>query len=108
MVDLGRKGCGVRPCRDVAEGEPVCDYVGEVLSTVDATARQARYDAAGGMNYVLTLLEHTASRVVRTSIDPTVIGGVASSRRLRPACPTCVPHMRTPHVCAPHACRWLR
>ena len=101
-----RIGCGVLPCRDVAVGEAVCDYVGEVLSTKEARSRQAAYDEAvrlraaaagrrqpkqeqdaagagatsgGGMNYLLTLLEHLPSgRVVRTSVDPTHIGGVAS------------------------------
>ena len=117
VVDLGEKGCGVLAGRDVAAGEAVCDYVGEILSTHEAAARQATYDVAlrqqeteteteaeaeteaardggaegpsgrlpstptprrRGMNYLLVLLEHLPTRTVRTSVDPTRFGGVAS------------------------------
>lgn len=105
VVDLGEKGCGVLTSRDVAAGEAVCDYVGEILSKQEAAARQSVYDdglrhpglprkasdsadtaAASaietgtrrGMNYLLVLLEHLPSRTVRTSVDPTHFGGVAA------------------------------
>ena len=99
VADLGPKGCGVLARRDVAMGEAVCDYVGEILSTQDAAARQSVYDAAlrlpdpregrRGMNYLLVLLEHLPTRTVRTSVDPTHIGGVASCINH-----ACIPNLR--------------
>ena len=77
VVDLGPKGCGLVPLRDLAAGEPVADYLGEIVSTEEAEVRQKRCDEAGGMNYLLVLREHVGERCVRTSIDPTAIGGVA-------------------------------
>lgn len=44
VADLGEKGCGVLTNRDVAAGEAVCDYVGEILSKQEAAARQSVYD----------------------------------------------------------------
>jgi hypothetical protein len=77
VFHCGSKGCGVRPLRKLSKGEPACDYAGEVISTSEAKRRQQQYDEAEGMNYLLVLLEHLPDRVVRTSIDPTLRGGVA-------------------------------
>jgi hypothetical protein len=77
VVPCGAKGCGVTPLKPLTRGEPVCDYSGEILSTAEACSRQREYDQAGGMNYLLVVLEHLPDRVVRTSIDPTQYGGVA-------------------------------
>ena len=69
VVDLGEKGCGVLAGRDVAAGEAVCDYVGEILSTQEAAARQATYDLALRQRETETETETAGDRDAGASSD---------------------------------------
>lgn len=67
------RGWGVRSEWPLERGEYVCEYAGAIISSEEATARQAQ----GGHNYVMSLREHLASgQVFVTCIDPTDKGNV--------------------------------
>ena len=67
------RGWGVRTEWPLERGEYVCEYAGAIISSEEATARQAQ----GGHNYVMSLREHLASgQILVTCIDPTDKGNV--------------------------------
>jgi [histone H3]-lysine36 N-dimethyltransferase SETMAR len=67
------RGWGVRTEWPLERGEYVCEYAGAIISSEEATGRQAQ----GGHNYVMSLREHLASgQILVTCIDPTDKGNV--------------------------------
>lgn len=94
------RGWGVRCDEPLRRGTFVCEYAGEIISSIEATSRRHKrmrvaddgFRADGGpMNYILSVLEHTGSGdVLKTTIDPTHRGNVG--RYINHACdPTLVP-----------------
>ena len=69
-------GWGVFADTVVERGAFVCLYAGEVLTTEAARARFAEQDAAGSMNFVMVLREHTRDGTMVSCIDPSRAGNV--------------------------------
>ena len=69
------KGFGLKSETEIAKGEFICEYAGEVIGMEEAR-RRSQADS-GGMNYIFVLNEYLSEgRVVKTCIDPSVIGNV--------------------------------
>ena len=105
------KGQGVFAGCQIEAGAFVCEYAGEVLSTAEARKRLARYDAqapvAGSGNFLLVCLERFGSRVIRTSIDPTLSGNVG--RFINHSCdPNLVSVAVRVQSVVPHVCFFAR
>lgn len=84
------KGWGLRPLQQVYEGQFICEYVGEIITTEEAKKRQQEYDRIGS-NYLLVVREFSPSgKVLRTNIDSTVFANVA-----RCINHSCDPNLRT-------------
>lgn len=69
------RGWGLRCSCDLLQGEFVCEYAGELISSAEAAARVRRN--ADGSNYVMSVREHTSrAGTLVTTIDPSVCGNV--------------------------------
>lgn len=71
------KGWGVFAGCTLAKGSRLFMYTGELLSSEDTRKRQRETYDPQGINYVLTIREHTATSILRTNIDATYVGSVA-------------------------------
>ncbi|KAG2703498.1 hypothetical protein I3760_06G140600 [Carya illinoinensis] len=80
-----RKGWGLCADQFIEEGQFVCEYAGEVLTTKEATNRQQKYDGLASSSSghftsaLLVLREHLPSgkACLRINIDATRVGNVA-------------------------------
>jgi len=71
-----QKAWGLRTLDPVLSGTFVCEYVGEVINTIEAMKRQVKYDSLG-LNYLMVIKEFTSNAILRTNIDSTYFGNVA-------------------------------
>eukprot|EP00897_Mesotaenium_endlicherianum_P009942 jgi/Mesen1/8977/ME000056S08386 len=85
IVRHATKGWGLHAAQDIPKRAFVCEYAGELLTTQEAKARHALYDALAGRatssaksKYLMVVKEHLPSGELslRTNIDPTYIGNV--------------------------------
>ena len=73
----GRKGYGVKTNKDLARGEFVCEYVGELISLSDAKKKLSTLTVEEQC-YVVIYKEHFGTmNTICTSIDATVKGNIA-------------------------------
>ncbi|KAI4386626.1 hypothetical protein MLD38_004543 [Melastoma candidum] len=83
IVWCGRKGWGLFADQRIEDGQFVCEYAGEVITTCEARRRQAKYDelsSKGGFaSALLVIREHLPSGTacLRMNIDATKAGNVA-------------------------------
>ncbi|KAF9595710.1 hypothetical protein IFM89_003452, partial [Coptis chinensis] len=83
VVKDGRKGWGLHAGEFIRQGEFVCEYAGELLTTAEARCRQQKYDelAASGKcpSALLVVREHLPSgkACLRVNIDATKVGNIA-------------------------------
>ncbi|KAK3282212.1 hypothetical protein CYMTET_10050 [Cymbomonas tetramitiformis] len=78
LYQVEGKGWAVRCASDLPEGTFVCEYAGELLSTVESRARFVEYDRKGS-NFLLVLREvmGSGSASLRINIDATYYGNAA-------------------------------
>ncbi len=73
-----RRGWAVRTRRDIPRGGFITNYVGEIISYKEASARFAVMESRGTPNYILTLKEHVAvggrEKIYRTIVDASRYG----------------------------------
>lgn len=69
------KGFGLKSKTRILKGEFICEYAGEVINLEEG--RRRVQTSEGKMNYVFVLNEHLSEgRVIKTYVDPTVIGNI--------------------------------
>lgn len=84
VVRHPRKGWGLHSLEPITRGAFVCEYAGELLTTVEARERQRHYDDAivnkhNSCSALLVIREHLPSgkACLRINIDATKIGNIA-------------------------------
>lgn len=76
ITDVGSKGLGLKTTVDIARGNFICEYAGEIISQNEAKRRYVRNKELGRMNYIFCVNEHFGERTYRTYIDPSVFGNI--------------------------------
>ena len=67
------KVLGLKTLKPLKKGEFVCEYAGEVISTEEARMRTTQQK---GMNYIITVMEHSIHDKTVTIIDPKDTGNI--------------------------------
>lgn len=76
LVDTLAKGTGLKCNSNLARGDFVCEYAGEVIGPLEAKMRYSSRQQRQLPNYIFALKEHFGDDPVVTYIDPTFIGNL--------------------------------
>ncbi|XP_051162733.1 histone-lysine N-methyltransferase SETMAR [Leptopilina boulardi] len=74
IIKTEGRGFGLSTSEFIKKGQFVCEYAGEVIDIEEAKKRFERNEK--GVNYVLIVNEHIGEKIIKTCIDPSLIGNI--------------------------------
>lgn len=76
IMETAGKGFGLSTSKPIGKGQFICEYAGEVIGLDEASRRDEANRRDNAMNYILVVIEHAASGMIKTCIDPKYFGNI--------------------------------